>query len=115
MDQQAKYSGASLSGTDSQIEWAERIRLSVQLEFDRVEKAFLQAAERQQGQDRLDTLAIIAILEEKRTETLANDHAGYFIRVWQELSDQVRRLLSEDARFQTIEAERRVRKAANPH
>jgi len=102
-----------LSGTDSQIEWAERIRQSVHSEFDRVANAFRQAAERQQGQDRQDTLAIIATLEEKRTETLANDRAGYFIRVWQELNDQVRKLLAEDARFKAIEVERRLRKAGS--
>jgi hypothetical protein len=65
-----------MTGTESQIEWAERIKLSVHAEFDRVANAFRQAAESQRGQDRLDTLAIIAILEEKRAEILANEHAG---------------------------------------
>jgi hypothetical protein len=101
-----------LTGTESQIEWAERIKLSVQAEFDRVAHAFRQAAERQGGQDRIDTLLIIAILEEKRAETLANEHAGYFIKVWQELSDQVRQLLVQDPRFTTIQANRRDRRRA---
>ena len=99
-----------MTGTESQIEWAERIKMSVQAEFDRVAKVFRQVAGRQDGQDRLDTLAIIAILEEKRIETLANQHAGYFVRVWQELSDQVRQLLAQDSRYQAIHIERRARK-----
>jgi hypothetical protein len=81
-----------VTGTESQIQWAERIKPSVQAEFDRVANAFRRTAERQQGLDRADTLAIIAILEEKRVETFANEQAGYFVRVWQDLSDQVRQL-----------------------
>jgi len=103
-----------MTGTTSQIEWAERIKFSVQAEFDRVANAFRQTAEHQRGQDRLDTLAIIAILEEKRAETLANEHAGYFVKVWQELSDQVRQLLAQDPRFQAIQVERRARRGTAP-
>ncbi len=99
-----------MTGTESQIEWAERIKLSVQAEFDRIAHAFRQAAERQRGQDRTDTLAIIAILEEKRVETMANEHAGYFVKVWQELSDQVRQLLAQDSRVTAIQANRRERR-----
>jgi hypothetical protein len=99
-----------MTGTESQIEWAGRIKASVQAECDQVGNAFQQVAGRQHGQDRLDTLAIIDILEEKRVETLANEHAGYFVRVWQELSDQVRQLLAKDPRYQTIQIERRARK-----
>lgn len=102
-----------MTGTESQIEWAERITLTVQAEFDRVAHAFRRAAERQGGQDRMDTLAIIAILEEKRAETLANEHAGYFVKAWQELSDQVRQLLARDSRYQAIQAERRARRAGH--
>jgi hypothetical protein len=66
-----------MTGSESQIEWAERIKTSVRAEFDRVAKALRIAADRQQGQDQLDTLAIIAILEDKRVEVLANEQAGY--------------------------------------
>jgi predicted ABC-class ATPase len=104
-----------MTGTESQIEWAERIKASVQSEFDRVASALRLAAERQRGQDRLDTLAIVAILEEKRAETLANPHAGYFVRVWRELSDQVRQLLAQDARYQAIQIERRARRTGAVH
>ncbi|HEU0122584.1 MAG TPA: hypothetical protein VFQ91_18775 [Bryobacteraceae bacterium] len=100
-----------MTGTESQIEWAERIKLTIQAEFDRVAHALRQVAERQRGQDRIDTLAILAILEEKRSETLANEHAGYFVKAWQELSDQVRQLLARDSRYQAIQTERRARRA----
>ncbi len=65
----------------------------------------------QTEQDRADTLAVIAILEEKRVETMANDHAGYFIRNWQELTDQVRQMIAADARFGAIQANRKSRAA----
>jgi hypothetical protein len=99
-----------MTGTESQVEWAGRIKSLVQAEFDRVANALRLTAERQRGQDRLDTLAIVGILEEKRAETLANEQAGYFVRVWQELSDQVRQLLAQDSRFQAIQVERRARR-----
>lgn len=54
-----------MTGTASQIEWAEQIRPRVDAEFDRVAKAFQAVAERQSDEDRTDTRAIVAILEEK--------------------------------------------------
>ena len=51
---------------------------------------------------------MIAILEEKRLEVLGRNEAGYFIKNWQELTDQVQRLIREDPRFAAI----RVAKAA---
>ena len=97
-----------LAGTESQIEWAEGIRSRIDEEFDRVANALQGAAEKQQGQDRLDTLSIIGILEEKRKEVLAIDQAGYFIRAWQNLKDQVRQLIHEDPRYRAIWASRRL-------
>jgi hypothetical protein len=87
-----------LTGTVNQIEWAERIRLQVDAEFDRVARVLKAAANKQSRQRRIDTFAMVAILEEKRLEVLANPKAGYFIRDWQELSDQVRQLILQDAR-----------------
>jgi hypothetical protein len=52
---------------------------------------------------------VIAILEEKRAETMANNQAGYFIRNWQELTDQVRQLIAADVRYQAIRANRKSR------
>jgi hypothetical protein len=42
-------------------------------------------------------------LEKKRAEVMARDEAGYFIREWQELRDQVRQMIRQDARFRAIE------------
>jgi hypothetical protein len=96
-------------GTASQIEWAGQIRPRVDAEFDRVRNAFGSTASRQGQPDREDTLAIIAILEEKRVEVMANDKAGYFIRDWQELTDQVRRMIAADSRYQAIRVNREIR------
>jgi len=96
-------------GTASQIEWARQIRPRVEAEFDRVRDAFRSTASHQGQQDREDTLAVIGILEEKRKEVMANDRAGYFIRDWQELTDQVRQLIAADGRFQTIRTNRELR------
>ena len=90
-----------MTGTPSQIEWAEQIRPRVDAEFDRVANALAGTA-----RDSAVTGALIAILEEKRAEVMANDHAGYFIRDWQELSGKVRQMIGEDARFQAIRARR---------
>ncbi len=98
-----------MTGTPSQIEWAVQIIPRVALEFDRVANAFRQAAEKQAELDRLDTEAILVILEEKKTEVLSSDSAGYFIRDWQELTDQVRQLIFSDPRYQIIRAARAAR------
>jgi hypothetical protein len=99
----------AMTGTAGQIEWAEQIRPRVDNEFQRVASAFRSAALRQSAPDRVDTLAVIAIVEEKRVEVMANDRAGYFIRNWQELTDQVRRLIAADSRYQAIRSNREMR------
>ena len=95
-----------LTGTPNQIEWAEQIKPQVNAEFDRVSNAFRHLAGRQTAAKQLDTLAVIAILEEKRIEVMANSEAGYFILHWQELSDQVRLMIARDPRYQEIKAKR---------
>ena len=35
---------------------------------------------------------------------MAQDQAGYFIREWQELRDQVRQLIMQDSRYQAMRA-----------
>jgi hypothetical protein len=97
------------TGTPNQIEWAEQIRLTVTWEFDRVANAFRLRMNQQTGPDQAETLAVIAILEQKRTETMANTQAGYFIRDWRELSDQVRQMIWKDPRYQEIKARREAR------
>jgi len=78
------------------------IRVNVDREFDRVAAAFTAHAALQTEPARADTLRILGILEEKRAETMANPRAGYFIRDWQELTDQVRQMIFKDPRYQTI-------------
>lgn len=95
-----------MTGTPSQIERAEQIKLQVSAEFDRVARALMTAAGGRKGRDRIDTLAVIAILEDKRSEVLAKDQAAYFIKEWQELNGQVRHLIAEDTRYQAIKAYR---------
>jgi hypothetical protein len=98
-----------MTGTASQIEWAEQIKPRVNAEFDRVATALIATAGHQMEQDRVDTWSVIAILEEKRAEVMANDRAGYFIRDWQELRDQVRRMIGQDSRYQAIKARKAAR------
>ena len=95
-------------GTPAQVEWAHRIKRKVNLEFDRVANSFRSVAAKQSNADRTDTEAIIAILENKRAGVMSNDQAGYFIHDWQELGDQVRQMIFQDAGYQII----KFRKAA---
>ena len=96
----------ALTGTVNQIEWAKQIRPQVNSEFDRVITALETAAIKQSGQDRMDTQAIIAIVEEKRTEVMEHQDAGYFIHDWQELRDQVRQMIMKDDRYKAIKSGR---------
>src|ERR1051325_192648 len=92
----------ALTGTVNQIEWAKQIRTQVDAEFDRVRTALEAAAAKQSGQDRMDTQAMIAILEEKRAEVMEREEAGYFIHDWQEIRDQVRQMIMKDDRYKAI-------------
>jgi hypothetical protein len=100
---------ASMDGTASQVEWAERIKRQVNDEFDRVATAFRSIASRQKVHQRTDTEAIIAILEDKRVEVMRREQAGYFIHDWQEIGDQVRQMIFHDSRYQAIRSNRPVR------
>lgn len=96
-------------GTENQIQWADKIRQTVSEEFDRVLKALQDVALRQTELDRQDTRAMIGILEEKRTQVLGHTGAGYFIKNWQELTDQVRKLLRDDPRYEAIKRAKLMR------
>lgn len=100
-----------MTGTVNQIEWAVQIKERVRAEFDRVAKALQSVAGQQAEQDRADTRAIIAILEEKRAEVMARTQAGYFIHDWQELSDQVRRMIVRDPRYLAIKSSKTARRS----
>lgn len=109
----ASMSGSAsqvMSGTASQVEWAERIRRQVNAEFDRVAASFRSIADKQTGDKRAYTEAAIAILEEKRAEVMSRKDAGYFIRDWQEISDQVRLMIFHDPRYQAIKGDRKTRR-----
>ncbi len=101
---------SKLIGTPNQIEWAEQIRLTVAQEFARVAKVFQAQAGIQTGQKQSETRTILEILEQKRAETMANEQAGYFIRDWQELSDQVRQMIAKDPRYQAVKNQREARR-----
>ena len=98
----------ALTGTVNQIEWAKQIKTQVNAEFDRVITALKAAATKQSGQDRMDTQAIIAIVEEKRIEVMAHEEAGYFIHDWQEMRDQVRQMIMKDNRYKALKAGKSV-------
>jgi hypothetical protein len=88
-----------MTGTVNQIAWAEQIKIQVDGEFDRVRGALKSAASKQSAKDREDTETMVAILEEKRAEVMAREHAAYFIHDWQELRGQVRELIVGDSRY----------------
>jgi hypothetical protein len=101
-----------LVGMPNQIEWAEQIKDRVHKEFDRVGVILKSEAAKQVGWDQIDTLKLVAILEEKRHDVMANDSAGYFIHDWQELRDQVREMIVKDPRHGKIMARQAARKHA---
>ena len=88
-----------MPGSVSQIEWAKRIKRTVADEFDRVLRAFQRVAEVQSGVRRSRTLTVIAIVERKRAEVMARDDAGYFIRDWQDITNQVQHMIARDLRI----------------
>lgn len=102
-----------LTGTVNQIDWAKQIKERVSRDFDRVANAMKSVAAKQVERDRSDTQALIDILEEKRTEVMAKDEAGYFIHDWQEPGDQVRQMIVKDPRYETIRTRRAARKQAS--
>jgi hypothetical protein len=91
-----------LIGTVNQIEWAERIRRNVLIEFDRVAKVLVLIAENRTGQRQRNALLALAILLDKRIDVMAKDRAGYFIHRWQELEGKVRQMITEDPRYAVI-------------
>jgi len=98
-----------MTGTPSQVEWAERIQRRVNAEFDRVAASFRAVAGKQGDEKRADTEAIIAILEDKRAEVMSSKDAGYFIHDWQDIYDQVRQMIFHDPRYQAIKSKKESR------
>ncbi len=100
-----------MTGSEAQVEWAERIKGQVRAEFDRVENALLGVCSRQAPADQDDTRAIVAILRRYRDEVLGNPSAGYFIHHWQEAGEQIRRTFAENPEYRVIRASRNERLA----
>ena len=92
----------AMTGTVNQIAWAEQIKARVDAEFDRVRKALESVAGKQSSKGRRNTRVMIEILEDKRAEVMGNEQAGYFIHDWQELRDQVRKMIVGDSRYKAI-------------
>ena len=98
-----------ISGSDVQIEWAERIRRNVRAEFDRVAATFKAVACKQADEKRAETESVLDILEDLRRKVMSNRAAGYYIRDWQEISDQVRQMIFADSRYQELRRKREAR------
>jgi len=96
-------------GTVNQLAWALQIRSQVDAEFDRVREVLQRAMKNRPATDTADIESIIRILEEKRATVMGNERAGYFIRYWQDLQNQVSRMIFEDPRYQTIKSARHGR------
>jgi hypothetical protein len=99
----ARLEERRMVGTLSQIAWAVQIKSQVEAEFDRVRKVLEYAMTKQSARDVIDIKCIIQIVEDKRTEVMENQQAGYFIREWQELG-KVSRIIVADPRYQAIKA-----------
>jgi hypothetical protein len=98
-----------LTGTAAQVKWAERIRRRVNDRFDRLAASFRLVAEREINDKRAETEEIIAILEDKRAEVMSRQEAGYFIRDWQEIGEQVGKMIVRDPRYRAIRRNRGAR------
>jgi len=96
-----------MTGTPNQKEWAEQIKATVAVEFDRVANALTAVANRQTGRDLLDTQTAIEILQEIRIGVMAREDSGYFIRNWQDIDAQVRRMIVLHPRHNSMRAARR--------
>ena len=105
----ARFTKPGMIGTLNQIAWAVQIKSRVQAEFDRVRRVLEYALTKQSAEDVADIQAIIQILEDKRAEVMENEQAGYFIHDWQELRDQVSRMIVEDPRYKAIKASQTAR------
>jgi hypothetical protein len=99
-----------MNGSEDQVKKAERIKERINGEFDRLARALESSAAKQSGQDRLDTEAVIVILEEKRADVMAKGQADYFINNWRELSQQVRNLIVQDSRYRDIDTRKAIRR-----
>jgi hypothetical protein len=101
--------GVMMIGTEDQVKRAEQIKVRINAEFDRIARALESAAGKQNGRDRVDTEAVIVILEDKRTDVMAKGQASYFLNNWRELNDRVRQLITQDSRYLAINTRKAMR------
>jgi hypothetical protein len=99
-----------MNGTVTQVKQAELIKVRINAEFDRIAKALETSAAKQSGQDRMDTEAVILILEDKRAEVMSKGQADYFINNWRELSFHVREMIVRDSRYLAIHSKKALRR-----
>jgi hypothetical protein len=97
-----------MSGTQNQVEWAEQIRLRVDKEFDRVSAAIASRAAGRSKDKQAEAELVLTILESKREAVMRRRAAGYFIHDWQEIDDQVRRMILTDECYVALKANRKV-------
>ena len=93
---------SGLTGTVNQIAWAVQIKKQVDAEFDRVCCALESARLKQPANETRKVDTMISILEDKRAEVMAHEEAGYFIHDWQELRNQVSRMIVADPRYKAL-------------
>jgi hypothetical protein len=96
-------------GTADQVKQAEQIKGRINAEFDRIARALETAAGKQTERDRIDTEAVIVILEDKRTDVMEKGQASYFLNNWRELNDKVRQLITQDTRYMAINTRKAMR------
>jgi hypothetical protein len=104
-----RVAAGRMIGTLNQIAWAVQIKSQVEAEFDRVRQVLEYAATKQSAENATDIQAIIRILEDKRSEVMENEQAGYFIHDWQELRNQVSQMVIRDPRYEAIKASQMAR------
>ena len=87
--EEASVAGECEGGIPSSLDWRPPP--------DPVAKALQASVGMSGAQDRMDAHAVVVVLEKKCTEVRTKDQAGYFIRVWRELRDQVRDMIGQDS------------------
>lgn len=80
------------------------IKRQLDREFDRVTASLRSIAARQQRHRHADTVAIIALLEEKRAEVMREQPLRWGIHDRRSFGDQIREWVLADARYQAITA-----------
>jgi hypothetical protein len=96
-------------GSVDQVKQAERIKVRVNAEFDRIATALGTSAAKKTGQDQTDMQAVIAILEEKRSEIMGKGQADYFIHNWRGELSRIRELIAQDTRYRAINTRKAIR------